>query len=1486
MDLRRTVFLLAASLLFVSMTSAQNVQIDALSEEGVNASFTDSGIHFNTSYLNKTVPYQKALKPDNLSTVDGVNIQTKDKEGALQIQFDYRVASDSQYTELQGAKMGGKIDVKKGEVKSNFINGTVTSDKDEAIEISSRSYYEHLFIDYNITDAGVSQNTSTNQYSGEDPSKLIVEGSVNQLSATKVQQTNTKDNLYEPETTEKFVVALEPDTSISGMDFAGMTHTELQSINYSDDIKPELDANNISTGRIENPENYDFRVWNVTYPADSKKSIEVNFTQPEYNPLTDDPENYEFDYYSYILGSVATFKTETSSEWSNGTFTQTEEVLGNLEIGLDSTTDNTIDAGTDDDQYFSGIKAGVDFEVSENSYVREVDTFDTQDVNELVIRDLTDGTYTSYQGGSPFELSYFLDSSHSYRAIIIGDNRRYTSSYPYPDTSGRLTFQNKAYACNSDGSGCSTADTNIMGLNRISTQKSFSSGSYDSAVYSVSEEKVWDNITVGSLSESSNTDIWVKTSNDGFSTVVESEKVSSSELADGTNTYDLSLSSGASDVKYNISYSGGNPSIGSIELDGKTANTAPDSPTVNNPPDGATGTSDSVSLEVGVSDPDGDSMDVTFYDASDDTQIGTTQTGVVNGSTASVIWSGLNWGASYSWYAVADDGSVTSSSSTWSFTTNNAPDLTSAEFVDDRSSSVTKLLFGVDDYGESDIDTWSGSGNLNSLSNSQLDVDVSLPVSTSYTVSDTLGAVSNTLNVDLSEIDSGIREDDYSHTLDDQRINRTVTISNGDATPINYSLITALPGSNVVQGQSFTGNIPASSSVTHTSVTQDDWISGETEFAYSKYSDSDYNHTVETQRIHNRTELVADNSRDVTFTDVNLSGQCSLTSVADVVSGTSKVTDDCNRDTFTGDWVSVDNSTELSDSSYRHSLTSQRIYVSKNVSEDGGYNWSSVSVPPPQVSGNCVNCELRNIYLGNGETRTEYFNSTSDWITNEQESTTSMGQNFSAESDIDQQVLYNQTQLQVKNTRTFSFSSVDISSKCSVNQSVGVPSGINTVTNSCNNESLTGDWIKNEKNRSPEYVSGTPRFGERLNKKYTVSQGIEVTNVRTDFNLSVNVSSLLSQRDSCNLVNDTVQEIPSDSVQEIEFHKSCKTGNETEWSPVFKTETSDFYKYEAVSTIQVFSNITENRSIEYGIPKTRLDGWGRRDPTETEVSVDGNSNDVSVSEQVFNGQEYVVVVVGDQHGNSSLHEGEHNVSLEYFESKSPGSTSGGATGGGSGSLLPEGSETLLGNVTSDRFNWTVSAITTKNTQQFSIRGYPGDSFENYIVLRNTGNRNVTLDITCTSTGDSCDWVNTSVDRVVLDRNSFTEKTVKISGRVPATFSRKDSPVMFGIKVSDPRFNGSQSSDIGVEYVDFTVTYSPFLGQALDVAYKLFELRELRSPVEWGNDLPYPFVLQPLLVAVVFGGGWRLLSWLNLLRELPNWRYGSSVAVFVLAFILL
>jgi hypothetical protein len=105
-------------------------------------------------------------------------------------------------------------------------------------------------------------------------------------------------------------------------------------------------------------------------------------------------------------------------------------------------------------------------------------------------------------------------------------------------------------------------------------------------------------------------------------------------------------------------------------LDSEGTNSAPNPPYNPSPSDGAEDICLTCPLSVFVSDPDGDSMDVTFYNASDDSVIGT-DTSVPSGGIASINnWGPFNLGTTYSWYAVANDGVLDSSpSSTWSFTT-------------------------------------------------------------------------------------------------------------------------------------------------------------------------------------------------------------------------------------------------------------------------------------------------------------------------------------------------------------------------------------------------------------------------------------------------------------------------------------------------------------------------------------------------------------------------------------------------------------------------------------------------------------------------------------------------------------------------------------------------------------------------------------------------------------------------------------------------
>ena len=73
-------------------------------------------------------------------------------------------------------------------------------------------------------------------------------------------------------------------------------------------------------------------------------------------------------------------------------------------------------------------------------------------------------------------------------------------------------------------------------------------------------------------------------------------------------------------------------------------------------------------MSVFVTDPDNDTMNVSFYNASDDSRIGVVFN-VSNGSRAEVIWPGLQHNTTYEWYAIANDSVFENRSDTWTFTT-------------------------------------------------------------------------------------------------------------------------------------------------------------------------------------------------------------------------------------------------------------------------------------------------------------------------------------------------------------------------------------------------------------------------------------------------------------------------------------------------------------------------------------------------------------------------------------------------------------------------------------------------------------------------------------------------------------------------------------------------------------------------------------------------------------------------------------------------
>jgi hypothetical protein len=104
-------------------------------------------------------------------------------------------------------------------------------------------------------------------------------------------------------------------------------------------------------------------------------------------------------------------------------------------------------------------------------------------------------------------------------------------------------------------------------------------------------------------------------------------------------------------------------------------NSAPDSPVLVNPSNASSGEGVPTSLQITIGDADGDSMNVTFYDESDDSVICANNSNIANASTVTCGWAGLSDLTAYNWYANVTDGTETTESSVWNFETsdNTAP---------------------------------------------------------------------------------------------------------------------------------------------------------------------------------------------------------------------------------------------------------------------------------------------------------------------------------------------------------------------------------------------------------------------------------------------------------------------------------------------------------------------------------------------------------------------------------------------------------------------------------------------------------------------------------------------------------------------------------------------------------------------------------------------------------------------------------------------
>lgn len=746
---------------------------------------------------------------------------------------------------------------------------------------------------------------------------------------------------------------------------------------------------------------------------------------------------------------------------------------------------------------------------------------------------------------------------------------------------------------------------------------------------------------------------------------------------------------------------------------------------------------------------------------------------------------------------------------------------------------------------EDNIDSWSwdfGDGFTSTLQNPTNTFTSAGNYTVELTVTDEVGAsdtVTRTVEVDTlrPSIESAkfidnqrTSESKLVFTLDDNGNNNLDSFSGPGSllefTNSTLALNTDLPLSGEWLVTSFDG-------------TDSNTWNLDVESSRSPLREDGYSHSLDVQRLNRTYEF--DNFGENRL-EYNLTMQSYGDPVSDeqVIFNISAGSTESQTGVWEGDWITGEDETSYikgQNRSETSSLGQQYIFNQTQLSVVNQRNFSFTEL---DISSICSTTETVDIPSGES-TPTQSCNNQSysgDWISDVEKYAIEDGQNTSAISTIDTQYLANQTGLKANNTLGFDLPVIDISSECEDTSTATISPGYGTVTESCSVDSEQGDWIKNEEVYNTRYDSETVIYGGGIDETYTAVQNIYAENSRVDLDLDINFSEQIEDVTGCSIGGSSVRTIPAVTGKNSSIYKSCDPGREIEYVPVQKTAVDDKTRYNLTTRVQVYSNLTEEQEQWIGIPTDRLDNWADRNAGETEAFVNGRDTDVSVDQGVVNGTEYVFVIVGDEYGNSSLHEGNHTASLLYYEGGGDSSN----TGSGSGSTSPG---SVIDEVEGEDYSWTLSNPQSGENAGSGILAIPGREFVRTLVVENQGDQPVDLDIQCLSDSDSCRWVSTSVDRIELGAGEGTTQTFQVRGKVPQSATPEET-YRFSIRVGDPSYDESTPSTSGAADADYVVNINPVLGGIITGIDKIFSMREIPPPVDGADPIPYPFFLIPLL----------------------------------------
>ncbi|WP_157575420.1 glycine rich domain-containing protein [Haloferax sp. Q22] len=348
--------LIVFSILLVPSATAQSqdLEVEGLEAENVNTSFESDSIGFSTSYMNQSLSPRQVFVPQELEDdLDAFtySLQSFDEDEwpgveaqlFLQIQYGGRYSSDYPTSEL--STVLGDNQTETGNltshqyIYSNYDYVRTSNSTSEVFDmglqdgptrfdINVKSHYEHLIIEYQVLQ-NVSVNGSSNTsekvvwetedvYSGNDTELLTTEAGLRR-EGDKVYNTITYDNLYEPQESELVYFVTPKNASIDYIDFNRLEHEQVDKglgTALEEAENTGIDQDLI----IQDTEAFDYRVYNVSFPADSNRTIEAEYSyDPQIRVQEDGVTRFRSpkEIYTYIIGSASVIGTDSYSSWGS-----------------------------------------------------------------------------------------------------------------------------------------------------------------------------------------------------------------------------------------------------------------------------------------------------------------------------------------------------------------------------------------------------------------------------------------------------------------------------------------------------------------------------------------------------------------------------------------------------------------------------------------------------------------------------------------------------------------------------------------------------------------------------------------------------------------------------------------------------------------------------------------------------------------------------------------------------------------------------------------------------------------------------------------------------------------------------------------------------------------------------------------------------------------------------------------------------------------